>query len=201
MSRRARFRGIRAQRRVRKLFVIATEGSKTEAHYFALFQGPMARKNIKIEVLPTRGGASSPAAILRRLNEYAHKNQLSNSDELWLVIDVDRWGDKMLQAVATECKKRKFHTAVSNPSFELWLLLHQEKPRIPRTVKECIRELERLLGAYDKAEYDTSVLADNVHYAIEHARRLHQSAEDPEELWPKEPGSHVYLLVSRILAA
>ncbi len=39
-----------------------------------------------------------------------------------MVVDVDRWEN--LDEIVSRCIKEGFRAAVSNPCFELWLLLH-----------------------------------------------------------------------------
>lgn len=73
----------------------------------------------------TRKNNSSPEHVLKQLNDYKKEYELESDDELWLVIDKDRWPDAMLSHVATECTQDIYmHVAISNPCLELWLLLH-----------------------------------------------------------------------------
>ena len=43
---------------------------------------------------------------------------------MWLICDVDRWGQKKLSEVDQLCKQKSYFFAVSNPCFESWLMLH-----------------------------------------------------------------------------
>ena len=62
---------------------------------------------------------------MKQLNDYKEQYALEADDELWLVIDKDRWTEAMLSRVATECAQDEYmHMALSNPCIELWLLLH-----------------------------------------------------------------------------
>ena len=70
---------------------------------------------------------TSPEHVLKQLNDYKSQYELEADDELWLVVDKDRWTEAMLSRVATECSQEiAMHMALSNPCFELWLLLHLE---------------------------------------------------------------------------
>jgi hypothetical protein len=180
----------------RKVYVVATEGKKTEEIYFEIFNGDPFRQNVRVKVLPTGKGDSSPTGVINRLNNYVHQYGLTATDELWLVIDTDSWGEDKLQAIHHECQRKGYSLAVSNPCFELWLVLHQQNPRRPPTLKECERELTRLLGAYQKSSYDTKKLIPNIRRAIEYARSMH---EEPSELWPGRTGTHVYILVEKLI--
>jgi hypothetical protein len=124
------------QRPPRKVYVIATEGEKTEKIYFELFRAPDHQKNITVTILPTHKGDSSPRSVFNRLCQYARKENLKKNDELWLVIDVPEWPTEHLQEIAQKCQNSGYYLAASYPSFELWLLLHQPtKPKIHHGLK------------------------------------------------------------------
>jgi len=60
-----------------QLFIIATEGAKTEESYFRIFQD----SRIKIEVLPTgMANDSAPQHVIDRLNEFSQKYDLGEND-------------------------------------------------------------------------------------------------------------------------
>ena len=88
-------------RRDAKLFIVATEGKETEKQYFGMFHST----RIKIEVLATGDdGKSAPQYVLERLNTFKDNYDLNEEDMLWLVLDVDRWGENNLSLVCREAK-------------------------------------------------------------------------------------------------
>ena len=182
------------KRELEKVYVVATEGEKTEKIYFEFFNGVEYRKKIQVKVLPTKKGKSSPKAVIKRLQDYAQKTRLKPKDEFWVVIDDDERPKEQLQAVANECKQKdNYFLAISNPCFELWLILHQENPKTPDNVHLCEQELTRLLGQkYNKSDYDLRKLIPHIETAIRHAKRL-----DTEEI-PSSVGTRVYLLVEKL---
>ncbi len=186
------------KRELEKIYVVATEGEKTEKIYFEFFNGVEYRKKIQVKVLPTKSGKSSPQAVVKRLQKYAIQTRLKPKDELWVVIDDDGRPKEQLQVVANECnKKENYFLAISNPCFELWLLLHQENPKTPYKADICEQELTRLLGKkYNKSNYDLSKLIPYIGNAIRHAKRLH--VDQTEEI-PSSVGTHVYLLVEKLI--
>ena len=110
-----------------RLFAIACEGSKREKEYFQQFEGISQRVLVEyIEDEEYRTDPpSSPSHVLRRAVEYAEKASLNDEDSIWLVMDVDKWGNKILNEVHDECNKRQnWHIVLSNPCFEIWLLYH-----------------------------------------------------------------------------
>lgn len=199
MAKKDSFQRPRPRRNLRKVYVIATEGKKTEVIYFQCFQGNTYRQNITVKLLPTRKGGSAPKRVLKRLQNYAKQARLEADDELWLIIDAPEWPTVDLHTVYQACQKEGYFLGASNPSFELWLLLHQQNPRTPPTASQCEAELTRLLKKpYDKSHYDPKLLLPYVGDAISHAQRLHT---DPNEPWPQQVGTHVYCLVTKLAGA
>jgi len=188
-----------ASRKPQKIYVIATEGEKTERIYFNhdCFKGKIYRKNI----LHTENGQSSPKSVLKRLKDHAKKKTLNpKTDELWLIIDVDRWSHNDLLAVRSACNREGYSLGISNPSFELWLLLHQDNPTNPLTTQACVTELRRLLGGpYDKSNYDPSRLLPHVEQAISHAQRLDDDCNSRGDSWPAGTRTQVYQLVDKLI--
>jgi hypothetical protein len=73
--------------RDQRLFVIATEGEKTEKQYFSVFES----SRIKVEVLETGlDRMSAPKHVLSRPHGYVSRYNLDYDDELWPVSDTDR---------------------------------------------------------------------------------------------------------------
>lgn len=95
MSSRRKFQRKLGNRRYKKIFVIATEGAKTEPHYFSLFQ---RRGDIFVNIKCLPGDTrSSPEKVMARMKKYLIENDLRQEDEAWLVVDKDRWTEEQLQ--------------------------------------------------------------------------------------------------------
>lgn len=113
-----------------RLIVIASEGKDTEEIYFKALAKEYTNPCVHVHILErseNEQNNSSPEHVLNQLNDYKSKYDLEADDELWLVVDKDRWTEAMLSHVATECSQEvAMHMALSNPCFELWLLLHME---------------------------------------------------------------------------
>ena len=91
-SRRRRFRRPPGKRRYRKLFLIATEGVKTEPQYFAIFNDQDSVVHVKC----LRSKHHSPTQVLKRMEDHLRQENLLASDEAWLVVDKDHWQDRDL---------------------------------------------------------------------------------------------------------
>ena len=199
-----------------RLIVIASEGKDTEKIYFRALAKEFSNPRVHVHILERsleEENSSSPEHVLKQLNEYKQTYDLESDDELWLVIDKDRWTDAMLSYVATSCSQDGFmNMALSNPCIELWLLLHLIDP-LSLTLEERQKWIEnkrksknsdpyvkvllrKCLGSYHESSYDASLLIQHVDDAISRARVLDKN---PEDRWPQTMGSRCYLLAESIM--
>ncbi len=180
------------------LVVIATEGEKTEKQYFEskLFQS----KRVQVQVLETKEGKSAPAHVMERLREFAREYELNEGDQLWLVVDRDRWPEKQLVEVCQQAenmrKGRTLRLGISNPCFELWLFLHHANwIESSVTSKDIQSALSEILGGYNKSRLNPKDYEGRVEEAVQRAEGLDKQ---PDGRWPDNPGTHVYRLVRAI---
>jgi len=194
--------------------VIATEDEYTERQYFLDFISPKYYRNprVHVEVLKRKTHASSPKHVMDALNKFRHDYRLKDYDELWMIIDRDKWTRKELSDVAAKCVQKGYSLSVSNPCFELWLLLHiksideytsNEKSNLEKNQKVngnrtlLEQEISDILGSYNKSNLDTSKFLPKVEYAIEQARQLDTN---PGQRWPISLRTRVYRLAERIIS-
>lgn len=194
------------------LIVIATEGRKTEPQYFEGLKKKYRNRKIHVEILEKDTNARSPEKVLSFLNEFKDEYTLKDNDELWMVIDFDRWGERKLAICNSKCKQKKYKMAVSNPCFELWLLLHikniddyksAEKEELLKNKKEgssrtkLEKEILSIIGEYNKKNLPDKFLETNkIAIAIKQARKLN----NPNADWPNSLGSKVFLLVEKLIS-
>ena len=191
-----------------RLIVIAAEGTQTERKYFEALKSEFRNPRIHVEILSRNTTASSPAHVIKQLDDFRREYSLSlkEDDELWMVIDYDRWGDRKLSQISKKCQQKGYKLLVSNPCFELWLLLHlkelktynpRERNRLFKNKNHALeKELRRILGSYNKSNPDISKFIPYVKRAIERAKELDIK---PRNRWPQSIGTRVYLLVEEII--
>lgn len=199
-----------------RLIVIASEGKDTERIYFKALAKEYTNPRVHVHILErseAEQNNSSPDHVLKQLNDYKSQYELEADDELWLVLDKDRWTEAMLSCVATECSQEvAMHMALSNPCFELWLLLHIEDSALltPEEQKQWIENrrkskngdpylkvrLRQKMGSYHESSYDALALIAHVEDAIERARALDKN---PNDRWPQTLGTRVYLLAESVM--
>ncbi|MCY4603166.1 MAG: RloB family protein [Gemmatimonadetes bacterium] len=196
MSKKRNFRRPLGERRYRKLFIVATEGAKTEPQYFVILNN----QNLVIHVDCIKSkDRSSPLQVLKRMKDRLKQETLKNSDEAWLVVDKDQWTDKQLEQLHSWSQgANNYGFALSNPKFEYWLLLHFEDGTNIGSSSECSDRLKKHLPDYDKGLDGRKITPDMVEAAI---RRAKVRDNPPCVDWPRTFGSTtVYKLVENILS-
>ena len=199
-----------------RLIVIASEGKDTEWIYFKTLAKEYTNPRVHVHILErseAEQNNSSPEHVLKQLNDYKEQYALEADDELWLVIDKDRWTEAMLSRVATECAQDEFmYMALSNPCIELWLLLHlvdvaslspeeqqqwlENRRNLRRKPPYLKMRLRQEMGSYHEAAYDAQMLIVHVEEAIERAKALDKN---PADRWPQTLGTRVYLLAESVM--
>ncbi len=191
----------------------------------AVFTAPKHRTEEQSRIL----SKARPKQLVERIEQFkAEKEDIYQfskypEDEFWIVTDVDNnWSDKVIspddgktykdewEDVVALCQEKGYGYAVSNPFFEIWLLLHHDQPTDEDKAfavtdthpyektghfRERLKELRVPLK--DKkhitfSDYD----AEKVILAIKRARELHI---DKQELSPKYLATTVYLLLQKVM--
>jgi hypothetical protein len=177
------------------MFIIATEGAKTEPQYFGIFNSSNAVVHVHCLKCKT---ASSPPQVLARMHAHLREEGLKPGDEAWLVVDKDQWTDQQLAELFQWSQGRiNYGFAVSNPKFEFWLLLHFEEGNGIATSRECSERLARHLPNFAKRTVEVDKLVDGVSDAI---RRARMKDNPPCNDWPRNTGTTVYRLVASLIA-
>lgn len=112
---------------------VATEGEKTEKQYFEGLRDHAIDigidTHIHLEPLEAIVHKSHPKRVIELLDEFCEKEDYqTNKDNfcLWLVVDRDPMSFKkeQLDEIIAKCQKKNYKLVLSNPNFELWLLMH-----------------------------------------------------------------------------
>lgn len=200
-----------------KLVFIAVEGMCTEKIYFEKLAKEYKNPQTKVIVVPRDTTDSAPIHILNNLMDKLLDYDKLISDEVYVVIDRDAWKAKMMADVEKTCFEKGFSFIVSNPCFELWLLLHvddvsvysaEEKDLIKqnkrvsraRKAKKHTEKLlsEKMAGFNKTSEASIKKFIPHVNMAIINAEKLN-SPYLTERGWPKEVGTQVHYLANKII--
>ena len=133
-----------------------SKGKKINPHFWVFCEGKTEEAYVKflrsyyripIEVIPKIVGNKINERFIK---SYKKRKPTHEKDKKFLLYDAD------VKAVLKKLKKIK--TAVllaSNPSIELWFLLHYKNQTAELTTQDCIRELsKRNRNEYEKGEID-----------------------------------------------
>lgn len=184
-------RGTRQRDSARRILV-STEGCRTEPDYLTRFEREFLRNRVRFDCLFEKG-AGSPDKVLDRMVRRMEKAALRPGDEAWLVVDKDRWTDGQLRPLAEWAEKQsgsiRRRLFVSNPKFELWLLLHFEDATPGMTAHAIDGRLGSLIPGYDKSIPDTILSRDSVRSAIARSEALLRPSRFP---WPESTGTTIH---------
>jgi len=201
----------------KSLYVISIAGEgKTEEQYFDgiydLGNSELIRIE-RLEKLDESDTKSHPNHVIELLNERKEQWEAHGIEpnELWMVVDRDRQNvsQEQLISIIEKCKTEGYNLALSNPTFEFWLLLHitsiesydqnllLANPRIPSKSKKRFieKELSSLLGGYNKNNIRFERFEPGTKDAIQRAKDLPHD----NELLIDELGTSVCLLVERLI--
>jgi hypothetical protein len=180
------------------LIVIASEDKYAVRQYFDFFRST----KIQFKVLETEDGKSAPEHILGRLDDYMKEFDIGEGDEFWFVSDCDHWIKaghiKNLVRVIQECRQKGIQVALSNPCFELWLLLHfvDFPPGDAITCAEVENLIRKAVGSYDKTRiFNLPIDHESVISAVKRAAgNIPPSSEIPDR-----PHTGVHRIIQQLL--
>lgn len=186
-------RGLTYKRRI----LVVGDG-KTEENYF----DGITCVNPDIVIRSFGAGKTGIGQILKRTRTYMDKLgiDIREGDRVAVVMDLDlRYGTKDVTTMEHECKNAGIELYLSNPCFEVWLLLHFQKFDRPSNPKDLIGFMENVLnGPYVKSKllkWDEI----EVKRAIEFANSLYGKNFTNGECVLRNPSTTLHRLVSSLL--
>ncbi|MBU4270732.1 MAG: RloB family protein [Planctomycetes bacterium] len=180
--------------------LIVTEGEKTERQYFEGFWKSCRNPRVWIKVADEHG---VPVTLVRTAKQYKEEAEQDATrekddnlafDSVWCVFDIDDH-PKVTEAKVT-ARDNNIDLAVSNPCFEMWLLLHfRDNPGMQHRDK-IEQMLKKHVPGYDKTvDYDTYSIG--YPQAVIRAERMDCSAGEANEP-ERNPTTGVYNLTELI---
>lgn len=176
------------------------EGKNTEPQYIKGFKRWCRNPLVDVEIAPDHGVPRTLVERARDLakeaKERARREQDDNLsyDEVWCVFDRDE--HPHVDDACQMARDNDIEIALSNPCFELWLLLHfRESPGLQNRW-DVVRMLKKFVPGYDK-HVDFDVYASGYEAAVVRARRLDEAARtDGEE--DRNPTTGVHRMTESI---
>lgn len=184
-------------RRVKKTIWVFTEGKKTEPDYVrALKQLDHIRENTTIAVEIARDHVVPYPLVQRALS----KTGVEDVDEVWCLFDVEspQKPPRLREAIQL-AEQSGVRIAVSNPCFELWLLLHDRAVSGHLTTSQAEKHAQDLLGVDGKNIVDPSTLIGRKAKARERAVRLRAGHDSAGTMFPDDnPSTTVDMFVESV---
>ncbi|WP_245797637.1 RloB family protein [Mangrovactinospora gilvigrisea] len=188
--------------------LIYCEGECTERQYLLGLRADLRGLPVKVEIGPRHG---VPTELVRAATKHqmraAHcrEDRFTPYDEVWCVMDVEApSAHPDLADALREARAAGLSVALSNPCFELWLLLHFQEVRGYRTSEAAQKLLETHAGCGYRADrkcVDYEVLRPLHPVAARRAADLRGAAPlSPEAPRDVNPWTDVDVLVNGLLA-
>ncbi|MBI3688166.1 MAG: RloB domain-containing protein [Actinobacteria bacterium] len=168
----------------RPRILVVCGGARTEPQYIKGLRDHL--RNPAVDVTIGTDGRD-PAQIVRRATRAD-----GDYEQVWCVVDVDQFD---LADAVKEARSHSINLAVSNPCFELWLLLHHADCNSHQANADAVTKLlQRHVPHYDKTRLVFAHFVAGVMFAVDRARKLQP---DPEtHTW--NPSTSVWRLVEAI---
>lgn len=187
----------RAPTRDGKLYFIFCEGEKRETTYFYYFN--RIASQIILQIVPIEDGKNSPMGLYNNacqnlLKSEANPNPsyaLNDEDEVWFIIDTDKWGSEIDALREHVSQHRNWLVGQSNPSFEVWLYYHfrHQKPQ------HSIENWKEYLNTVVSGGFDNRRDPVHIQTAIAHAKANYSTTNNR----PDDMTTEVFLLGQKIL--
>jgi hypothetical protein len=176
---------------------IVCEGQKTEDIYFSGIRREFRLATARLRVV------SLGADPLRVVQEA--ESLRPDYDNIWAVFDVEAPGahaipHARLNQAIERAERHGIRCAISNPCFELWLLLHFH-PQTAYINNEAVRTKIRQCGCgYDAKGFDFARVWPHHRVAIQNATKLDtRQRSNGAELADRNPWTSVHELVAKLL--
>jgi len=178
--------------------LIVCEGKQTEPNYFNKFREKLCAlrkyrtEDIVIDIIPAKHVFEDARQKKGRITP--------RYSEVWCVFDKDRNTDDVYnQLIAKRAKEENIHIAYSNPSFELWFLLHFDYCDSRLSGKDCEKKLCNRMQEYSKTDIELfNKLGAKQSVAIKHAETLMKMWEGKTDFAKHNPSTTVHELVEML---
>ncbi|MDF1488039.1 RloB family protein [Tessaracoccus caeni] len=156
-------------------FRVYSEGTVTELEYInALKRLPEFRDSVAVTIEIARSGGQAVQLVNTARNDKRKSNL--DIDQYWCVFDVETPPVPGLVQALQTAYDNGLRVAVSNPCFELWLLLHHEVQRGYLTSADAYRR-RRMLDKADDKHIDGESYVGRRSVAVRRAKELRAKHE------------------------
>lgn len=187
--------------------LIYCEGECTEDAYFRGLRSDLRGLPVQVEIGPRHG---VPTELVRAAVKHmeraprSREDRFTPYDEVWCVMDVEApVAHPDLDRALHTARNEGLNIALSNPCFELWLLLHFQEVRGYRTSEAAQKLLETHAACgyrADRKHLDYSALLQSHLTAVERSAALRAAVPPGRAGRRTNPWTDVDVLVEGLLA-
>lgn len=188
----------------KKRVVVICEGSKTEPMYLNLVN--TTARDALVELIIVDEPATAPKQLVERAcRERANavalvkrtKDPNAEIDEIWCAFDVDE--HPLLKEARQQATDNGINIAISNPSVEVWFLLHFVDHRAHIHRDNARRLLEGHISGYDKRLTSLEEMTGHYEVARSRAQKLAEKHKGDGTDFPHDnPSSDMWKLVDSL---
>lgn len=177
----------------RQVIMVLSEGTITERRYLHR----MAESNRSVTLKFGKSGKSPDKLVVEAQKMRSHSMWAGKFDQLWCIFDVDHLGLQRINEICNNADRDNVKTVVSNPCFELWLVLHKERQNGQVTSDAIQRRAEdlRLIDGKEIAAAGWSCLFGNYEDAKARAKALDEMHRQIGSPSGSNPSSDVWKLI------
>lgn len=191
-------------RKENKFIFIVSEGECTEPNYFKKINIELRYSGVTIKT--PRFPETDPLSLVHRAINIKKKPKecnisLKEGDEIYCAYDVDENLDEDLEAAERLAEANGIKILLSNPCFEIWILLHFEQTSRTYQRDELYLQVKKYIKNFEKCLEIYPLIKGQQNFAIENAERLNNIHEENEislSCRACNPSTQVFRLIKHI---
>lgn len=171
--------------RLKPLIVVVFDDTKTAPAYFKALREQLGRQ-VNLKLVPARDDGAEAEATIDLAVVEVPRDDPDAPTTVWALVDLEGKRDSQrISALRTRAKDGGVHLALSQPCFEVWVLLHFKKTGRP--FDNCGEVVAEVKPAWDgaglppfpqkKAQADYSLIVDRIPAAIANAKSMSPGQE------------------------
>jgi hypothetical protein len=149
--------------------LIICEGEKTEPMYFENYRTPQNN----VDVIPIPSSRKDVGSIIKFARKKMQDLDIKGGDSIWCVFDCDENTDESISKAYRDAGKF-INMCLSNPSFELWFLLHFSYIDTSLQNDGLLGLLKRHIPDYSKTNGCYQLIFPMTDTAIRNSKKLQQ---------------------------